>query len=132
MGHLKPHENSKKAALFVPNDVKVPLMLIPAQQLPSGFFKRPQDYAHFLFVAEVQSEWRADHQLARGNLLKQLGRVGDIEAETEGILMANNIDTREFPDELLDSLPATVTGAEGRWRICNQVGGIPYCQTELY
>ena len=74
-------------------------------------------------MAEVQGEWLSDQQLVGGTLLKQLGQVGDIEAETEGILMANRIDTREFPDELLDSLPTTVTGGDGRWRLCNEVGG---------
>lgn len=28
-------------------------MLVPSAQLPEGFYKRPQDFSKFLFVAEV-------------------------------------------------------------------------------
>ncbi|VDN41486.1 unnamed protein product [Gongylonema pulchrum] len=40
-------------------------------------------------------------------LYKSLGLAGDIEAETEGLLLANDIDTREFSSSALSSLPIT-------------------------
>lgn len=33
--------------------------------------------------------------------------AGDIEAETEGLLLANDVDTREFSQAALSSLPIT-------------------------
>lgn len=33
--------------------------------------------------------------------------AGDVEAETEGLLLANDVDTREFSQAALSSLPIT-------------------------
>ncbi|EJW74820.1 hypothetical protein WUBG_14271 [Wuchereria bancrofti] len=52
-------------------------------------------------------EWQATAQFARGKLYKSLGLAGDIEAETEGLLLANDVDTREFSQAALSSLPIT-------------------------
>lgn len=40
-------------------------------------------------------------------LYKSLGLAGDVEAETEGLLLANDVDTREFSQAALSSLPIT-------------------------
>lgn len=47
-------------------------------------------------------------------LYKSLGLAGDIEAETEGLLLANDVDTREFSAAALSSLPITEAV---QWRI---------------
>lgn len=47
-------------------------------------------------------------------LYKSLGLAGDIEAETEGLLLANDVDTREFSAAALSSLPIT---EEVEWTI---------------
>ena len=79
-------------------------MVIPADEMPPGFFDRPQDFSKFLFIANL-IDWQATAQFARGKLYKSLGVVGDISAETEGQLMSNDIDTREFSTLALNSLP---------------------------
>ncbi len=38
-------------------------------------------------------------------LARSLGEAGQIEPETEGMLMENGVDSSEFPDEALACLP---------------------------
>lgn len=50
MGLLKPmNDGNSKWALFSPTDSRMPRMMIPADQLPTGFFDRPQ----------VNSRWQS-------------------------------------------------------------------------
>ncbi|MFH4983397.1 hypothetical protein AB6A40_010106 [Gnathostoma spinigerum] len=108
-------DGNRNWALFSPGDSRMPRMMIPADQLPSGFFDRPQDFAKFIYVARMV-EWQATAQFARGKLYKSLGLAGDIDAETEGLLLANDVDTREFSPACLSSLPIT-DGDESSWKI---------------
>lgn len=88
-------------------------MLVPSNQVPDGFFQRPQDFSNFLFVATV-FKWEERSKFAHAKLLDCLGKAGDIKAESDTILITNKVDMREFPDELLKSLPI-VKGQE--WKI---------------
>ncbi|VDM40534.1 unnamed protein product [Toxocara canis] len=97
-------DGNRNWALFSPGDSRMPRMMIPADQMPAGFFERPQDFSKYIFAAHMV-EWQATAQFARGKLYKSLGLAGDIEAETEGLLLANDIDTREFSASALSSLP---------------------------
>lgn len=80
-------------------------MVIPSSQLPDGFADRPQDFANFLFVASVH-KWNEKSKMAHGKLITSLGNAGDIAAETEALLVLNQIDTCEFPPEILNTLPS--------------------------
>ncbi|KHJ92296.1 RNB-like protein [Oesophagostomum dentatum] len=105
MGQLKVMtDGNRNWALFSPTDSRMPRMMIPADQLPPGFFERPQDFAKFIFVARMV-EWQATAQFARGKLERTLGLAGDVDAETEGLLFANNVDTREFSVSVMHCLP---------------------------
>ncbi|KJH49197.1 RNB-like protein [Dictyocaulus viviparus] len=105
MGQLKMMtDGNRNWALFSPTDSRMPRMMIPADQLPPGFFERPQDFAKYIFVARMV-EWQATAQFARGKLERTLGVAGDVESETEGLLFANNIDTREFSVSVMNCLP---------------------------
>ena len=48
-------------------------------------------------------------------LEEQVGIAGDIEAETQAILIENGVDQTDFPPSVLDSLPKV--DADGVWRI---------------
>uniref|UniRef100_A0A915A718 DIS3-like exonuclease 2 n=1 Tax=Parascaris univalens TaxID=6257 RepID=A0A915A718_PARUN len=106
-------DGNRNWALFSPGDSRMPRMMIPADQMPAGFFERPQDFSKYIFAAHMV-EWQATAQFARGKLYKSLGLAGDIEAETEGLLLANDVDTREFSAAALSSLPVT---EEVEWTI---------------
>ncbi|EYC11246.1 hypothetical protein Y032_0051g2097 [Ancylostoma ceylanicum] len=101
-------------AKFSPSDSRIPRMMINASQLPNDFFNRPQDFAKFLFVAKI-AEWPENSLMAHGNLEKQLGLAGEIDVETEGLLITHEIDTREFSDEVIACLPSV--SSESGWQI---------------
>uniref|UniRef100_A0A0N4V7R2 RNB domain-containing protein n=1 Tax=Enterobius vermicularis TaxID=51028 RepID=A0A0N4V7R2_ENTVE len=128
-------DGNRKWALFSPNDSRMPRMMIPAEETPAGFFDRPHDFTKFIYVARmVHSPPTA--QFARGRssrclslsrmnssddlkncsvkLYKSLGVAGDISAETEGLLLANAVDTRSFPASVLGSLQIV---QEENWKI---------------
>lgn len=104
VGQLKVMaDGNRNWSLFSPIDSRMPRMMIPAEQLPPGFFDRPHDFNKFIFIASIV-EWPATAQFARGKLYKCLGTAGEVEAETEGLLIANGVDTREFSHSSLKSL----------------------------
>uniref|UniRef100_A0A8R1Z4K2 DIS3-like exonuclease 2 n=1 Tax=Pristionchus pacificus TaxID=54126 RepID=A0A8R1Z4K2_PRIPA len=114
MGQLKVMaDGNRNWALFSPTDSRMPRMLIPCDQLPIGFFERPHDYQRFIFVARME-DWQATAQFARGKLERTLGEAGDIDAETEGLLIENSIDTREFSHAVLSCLPISESS---QWQI---------------
>ncbi|KAG8198903.1 hypothetical protein JTE90_015115 [Oedothorax gibbosus] len=104
-GHLKlfPDKNPKRA-LFSPNDSRVPRIMVPMSDCPPNFFHRHFDYANYLFLARIV-EWNETSTFAAGHLIKGLGNSGDVEAQTEGILVENSVDYEEFPEAVLECLP---------------------------
>ncbi|CAL1301213.1 unnamed protein product [Larinioides sclopetarius] len=104
-GHLKlcPDKN-RNWALFSPNDSRVPRIMVPMSDCPPNFYNRSGDYSNVLFLAEI-ADWSETSTFARGKLIKCLGNSGDVEVETEGILVENAVDFSDFPNEVLDCLP---------------------------
>lgn len=58
-------DGNRNWALFSPGDSRMPRMMIPADQMPAGFFERPQDFSKYIFAAHMV-EWQATAQFARG------------------------------------------------------------------
>ncbi|UYV82058.1 DIS3L2, partial [Cordylochernes scorpioides] len=104
-GHIKlQNDHNNKWALFVPNDHRFPRMLIPMEQCPTGFYSRPGDFTNVLFLASLV-EWGQQETFAKGQLIKSLGNSGEIEAETQALLVENAVDESDFPPEALEGLP---------------------------
>lgn len=116
-GHLKPFPHPKECpdGLFSPTDCRLPRIRIPRESCPKGFFDRPRDFENTLLVARIVS-WpetsSKDSFLAIGSIARSLGEAGDIEPETEGILLEYGIDSGPFSDEALACLPQ-----ETPWKI---------------
>ncbi|CAL8326820.1 unnamed protein product [Arctogadus glacialis] len=94
-------------AKFSPVDHRVPRINVPLADCPPDFSARPADYANILFICRITS-WAEDSSFAEGCLAKTLGQAGEIEPETEGILMEYDVDFSEFPDVVLDCLPTAL------------------------
>ncbi|XP_072219134.1 DIS3-like exonuclease 2 isoform X1 [Leuresthes tenuis] len=94
----------KPFAMFSPVDHRVPRINVPLADCPEDFCSRPGDYSSTLFICRIVS-WEADSNFAEGRLAKTLGQAGEIEPETEGILIEYDVDFSEFSDEVLDCLP---------------------------
>ena len=116
-GNLKPFPHSKECpdGCFSPADSRLPRIRIPRDQCPPGFFDRPRDFENTLLVARIVS-WpetsSRDSFLAVGSIARSLGEAGEIEPETEGILLEYGIDSGPFSDEALACLPQ-----ETPWKI---------------
>lgn len=116
-GHLKPFPFPKECpdGLFSPIDSRLPRIRIPRENCPPGFFDRPRDFQNTLLVARIIS-WPVtsskDSFLAIGSIARSLGEAGEIEPETEGILLEYGIDSGPFSDEALACLPQ-----ETPWKI---------------
>lgn len=94
----------KKFAMFSPTDHRVPRINVPLSDCPQDFSIHPENYFNTLFICRIV-EWPADNNFAQGLLAKSLGQAGEIEPETEGILIEYDVDFSEFTDEVLDCLP---------------------------
>lgn len=94
----------KKFAKFSPTDHRVPRINVPLSDCPHDFSVNPDIYSSTLFICRIVA-WPADNNFAQGLLAKSLGQAGEIEPETEGILIEYDVDFSEFTDEVLDCLP---------------------------
>lgn len=116
-GHLKPfpHPKDFPDGCFSPSDSRLPRIRIPREKCPPGFFERPRDFQTSLLVARIVS-WpetsARDSFFAIGAIARSLGEAGEIEPETEGILLEYGIDSGPFSDEVLACLPQ-----ESPWKI---------------
>ena len=110
-GHLKlfPDKN-KDWVQFSPNDSRIPRMRIKMKQCPKDFYTNPQIYANTIFIARIV-DIPINSRYAIGELKKMIGREGDVEVETEAILIENGIDYSEFDECINECLPKTP------WRI---------------
>ncbi|KAJ8393169.1 hypothetical protein AAFF_G00068520 [Aldrovandia affinis] len=94
----------KNFAMFSPVDHRVPRVNVPLADCPENFVSRPGDYANTLFICRITS-WPDNNTFAEGRLAKSLGQAGEIEPETEGILMEYDVDCSEFSEDVLSCLP---------------------------
>ncbi|XP_038606279.1 DIS3-like exonuclease 2 isoform X2 [Tachyglossus aculeatus] len=100
----KCSDQFRKWALFSPSDHRVPRVYVPLADCPADFATRSKDYANTLFVCRIM-DWKEDCNFATGRLAKSLGQAGEIEPETEGILMEYGVDFSDFSPEVLSCLP---------------------------
>lgn len=84
-------------ALFRPIDNCLPRLLIPLEQCPQDYLNNPESFEKKVFVATIE-EWSESSTFAIGNLHQNIGNRGEIETETERILIENDVDTSEFPE----------------------------------
>lgn len=92
-----------KSARFVPRDAKMPVLHVPRQNWPNALLiEEPKDVEDVVYLAEI-IEWKGDRAI--GNILKPLGKCGDLEVENEAILVQNNLDVTPFSEEIINQLP---------------------------
>lgn len=84
-------------ALFRPIDNCLPRLLIPIEQCPPEYLKNQENFHNKVFVATIE-EWSENSTFAIGNLHQIIGKRGEIETETERILIENGVDVSEFPE----------------------------------
>uniref|UniRef100_A0A674HXH2 DIS3-like exonuclease 2 n=1 Tax=Terrapene triunguis TaxID=2587831 RepID=A0A674HXH2_9SAUR len=103
----KSSELFKKCAMFSPVDHRVPRAYVSLADCPLDFVSRPEDYSSTLFICRIV-DWREDSNFAIGQMAKSLGQAGEIEPETEGILMEYGVDFSDFSQDVLECLPQSL------------------------
>ncbi|XP_074860184.1 DIS3-like exonuclease 2 [Carettochelys insculpta] len=103
----KNSELFKKCAMFSPVDHRVPRAYVSLADCPPDFLSRPEDYSSTLFICRIV-DWREDSNFAVGQMAKSLGQAGEIEPETEGILMEYGVDFSDFSQDVLECLPQSL------------------------
>ena len=114
-GMIRPYRNHRFGfALFSPVDRRLPRVMIPLTECPQDFIDDPDKYKKILFIGNVTT-WNEKIPFANGLITKNLGEAGLIEPETEAILINNDIDSSDFHEDVLKTLPDPAT-----WRISDQ------------
>ncbi|NWH65823.1 DI3L2 exonuclease, partial [Geococcyx californianus] len=103
----KNSELFRRCAMFSPVDHRVPRAYVSLTDCPPDFMTRPEDYSNTLFICRIV-DWKEDSNFATGQLAKSLGQAGEIEPETEGILMEYGVDFSDFSPEALNCLPQSL------------------------
>lgn len=114
-GRLKlMNDKNPNWGMFHPSDSRVPRMMIPMDQCPHDFYLHSEHYKNSLFMASIHS-WSEFSTFPSGKIKQHLGNIGDIDAETSMILLENQVDDFDFPDEAYNGLPEL--DSTGSWHI---------------
>ncbi|KAK6965281.1 DIS3-like exonuclease 2 [Biomphalaria glabrata] len=119
-GRLKlMQDKNKRFALFSPSDSRIPRIIIPMSECPKDFYDRPDIYAQILYIARIQ-QWDETSNMPLGCLAKSLGEAGQIEPETEAMLIELDVDDTPFSDKVIEclpqNLPCTIPASEYTYR----------------
>jgi exoribonuclease R len=99
-----PLPETETYVYFTPSDAKYPNMIIPRLQLPDAFIANPGEGVKQIFICDFQPEWAETSKMAMGCNVRSLGEVGNIAAETEALLTANNCNHLQFSEECMAPL----------------------------
>ncbi|GAA5956196.1 hypothetical protein JCM3765_005486 [Sporobolomyces pararoseus] len=102
-GHSGP---PPKIIWFRPTDKRVPLIAIPTEQAPADFVEKSEKYSDRLFVACIK-RWPISSLHPFGQLVEELGPIGDIETETSALLKDCNFTAEDFSESVNKCLPPT-------------------------
>lgn len=96
----KKIENDNKYVKFTSCDIRNPQLIIPIQTLPEFLLKDHIKFKNHLFLAEI-TDWKSDSLYPSGKIIKNFGKMGDIDVETEIMLISFSINKDDFPDQAL-------------------------------
>lgn len=103
-GHQQQQQQAPKIIWFRPTDKRVPLIAIPTDQAPADFVTHSERYADRLFVACIK-RWPITSLHPFGQLVEELGAIGDIETETSALLKDCNFSAEDFSEAVNKCLP---------------------------
>ncbi|KAG2199383.1 hypothetical protein INT47_001565 [Mucor saturninus] len=93
-----------RMAWFKPIDPRNPLIGIQLKNAPADLVKNEAKYKDLLMVAKI-TRWPIDSISPFGSIVRELGPIGNIVAETQAVLADNNIAEKAFGAKALNALP---------------------------
>ncbi|KAI9486448.1 MAG: hypothetical protein EXX96DRAFT_473668 [Benjaminiella poitrasii] len=103
---IVPTKNNKDVRLvwFKPVDKRRPLIAIQLRYAPSDILTKEEKYKSLLMVAKI-IRWPIDSLHPFGAVIRELGHIGNIPAETQAVLEDNGIEEKPFGKKALKGLP---------------------------
>jgi protein SSD1 len=93
-----------KFVAFLPMDAKMPRCLVPVHQTPAAFQRDPDSWQEKLVQVDFLA-WRDTAFMPLGRFRRVVGEAGDIDAETQALLIQYHVDSDEFSQAALADLP---------------------------
>lgn len=112
-----------------PTDKRMPFVALGIRYAPKGFLEDESKFSNKLFVVRIMfirmilltlygtdvlfvekariTQWPITEKHPFGELVQELGNVGDLAAEAKALLAENCINDQDFPKAALACLPAT-------------------------
>lgn len=105
---LRPNQKLPQEVSYVnfqPNDQRYPNLIIPRMALPMAYIDNPYQQQNQIYLADTNSEqWSKDSKMAQGENVRSIGENDSIQAQTEALLMQNDIRHGIFTSEMLEPL----------------------------
>lgn len=95
-----------RLAWFKPVDARSPRIAIPLKNAPADILKNEEKYKSLLMISKI-NRWPIDSSNPFGAIVRELGHIGNIVAETQAVLMDNNIEEKPFGSKALKGLSPT-------------------------
>lgn len=93
-----------RLAWFKPIDTRNPIVAIQLKHAPADLLENVEKYKNLLMVAKI-TRWPIDSMSPFGSIIRELGHIGNIVAETQAVLEDNAIVEQPFGQKALKGLP---------------------------
>ena len=125
---LKPDQKlpeSEAYVIFSPSDPRYPNVLVLRIELPMAYVDNPYNQRQQIWLLEISPDWPTTSKMAYGVNVRSIGEAGSIEAETQALLLQNNINSNLFTADQIACLKGVLgdvdinstTGRDLNWKI---------------
>ena len=100
----KPFPETENFVFFKPADARYPHCILPRMQLPTAYREDPFQQQKNIYLGEIVSPWSTTSRCPMATNVRSVGETGTIQAETEALLIQNEINHGYFTEEQLQPL----------------------------
>jgi exoribonuclease R len=122
---------SETLVYFNPADQRFPNLIIHRMQLPEAYIKDPFTQQKQIYLAEISESWPDSSRLPIGCNIRSVGEMGSIQAETEALLIANDLNHGFYTEEQLKPLNEMLALSQENKSVNNLTSGI-YIYINIY
>ena len=112
---LKPGQKlpeSEAYVMFSPSDPRYPNALVLRIELPMAYVENPYTQKQQIWLLDISSDWPTTSKMAYGINVRSIGEAGSIEAETQALLLQNNINSNLFTSDQIACLQGVLGGVD--------------------
>ncbi len=123
--------DSIKGCYFTPTDTRFNKIYIPRLHLPEAFQNNPYQGLQNLYIIDLVPDWSTRSRMCTGTNVRSVGEFGDINTETEALLIQYNCNHLPYTEDAIEPLreklsefgvhagdsTAAVGGAADGWKI---------------